>query len=157
LFVTVAADKACQNPVGPTCLRELDAGVEASGPHDFAVRSNISRQLASRSLTENPALRSPRAPNAAASTASRPNVRDDGQRPSWGQDGAGYKFDLGLRRSGIFLQRGLDGQFTDLPVGQISGWIPPASLQPRNWSTRWQRHPSLLPIASNNVCCASQR
>jgi hypothetical protein len=26
------------NPVGPTCLRELDASVGASGPHDFAVR-----------------------------------------------------------------------------------------------------------------------
>jgi hypothetical protein len=28
----------CLRPVGPTCLRELDAGVEASGPHDFTVR-----------------------------------------------------------------------------------------------------------------------
>ena len=35
-----SADIACQNPVGPTCLRELDASVGASGPHDFAVRSN---------------------------------------------------------------------------------------------------------------------
>jgi len=33
------ADLACQNPVGPTCLRRLDASVGASGPHDFAVRS----------------------------------------------------------------------------------------------------------------------
>src|ERR1700694_1842426 len=40
------ADMACLRPVGPTYLRELDAGVEASGPHDFAVRSNISRQHA---------------------------------------------------------------------------------------------------------------
>jgi hypothetical protein len=40
------ADKASLRPVGPTCLRKLDAGVEASGPHDFAVRSNISRQRA---------------------------------------------------------------------------------------------------------------
>src|SRR6202011_2636753 len=45
------ADKASLRPVGPTCLRKLDAGVEASGPHDFAVRSNISRQHAARSLT----------------------------------------------------------------------------------------------------------
>jgi hypothetical protein len=28
----------CLRPVGPTSLRKLDAGVEASGPHDFAVR-----------------------------------------------------------------------------------------------------------------------
>jgi hypothetical protein len=39
-------DKACRIPVGPTCLRKLDASVEASGPHDFAVRNNISRQHA---------------------------------------------------------------------------------------------------------------
>jgi hypothetical protein len=32
------ADMACLRPVGPTYLRKLDAGVEASGPHDFAVR-----------------------------------------------------------------------------------------------------------------------
>src|SRR5215207_1604207 len=31
-----------------------------------------------------PALRTPPRPNAAASTATRPNVRDDGQRPSTG-------------------------------------------------------------------------
>src|SRR5256885_15461808 len=31
--------KDCLSPVGPTHLRKLDAGVEASGPHDFAVRS----------------------------------------------------------------------------------------------------------------------
>ena len=55
-----------------------------------------------------PALRSHFAPDAAASTASRPNVRDDGQRPSTGRDGENCKSDLGKRRSGIFLQRGLD-------------------------------------------------
>src|SRR6202165_3634620 len=94
LFVTVVCASS----------RRLDAGVEASGPHDFAVRSNIIRPRATC------------APDAAASTASRPNVRDDGQRPSSGRNGAGSKSDLGLRRSGIFLQRGLDTQFTDLPV-----------------------------------------
>ena len=75
---------ACQNPVGPTCLRELDASVGASGPHDFAVRSNRLSSACSVSLTDSKesALRSFRALNAAASIASRPNVRDDGQRPS---------------------------------------------------------------------------
>ncbi len=34
------ADLFCLSPVGPTQLRELDASVGASGPHDFAVRSN---------------------------------------------------------------------------------------------------------------------
>ena len=75
---------ACPRPVGPTCHHRLDAGVEASGPHDFTVRCNR-RSSARRSTAHGrPALRSPRAPNAAASTASRPNVRDDGQRPSSG-------------------------------------------------------------------------
>jgi hypothetical protein len=36
----------CLSPVGPTQLRELDTSVGASGPHDFAVRCNISRPLA---------------------------------------------------------------------------------------------------------------
>jgi len=50
-----------------SCLHQLDAGVEASGPHDFAVR--------------NMALSSA-AP--AASTASRTNVRDDRETPLCG-------------------------------------------------------------------------
>jgi hypothetical protein len=41
-----SADMSCLSPVGPTQLRELDASVGASGPRDFAVRSNISRQRA---------------------------------------------------------------------------------------------------------------
>jgi hypothetical protein len=57
-------------------------------------------------------------PDAAASTASRPNVRDDGQRPSSGRDGGGYSFDLPDGLSGIFLLQGLDSQITDLPVRQ---------------------------------------
>jgi hypothetical protein len=56
--------------------------------------------------------------HAAASTASHPNVRDDGQRPSSGQDGGAYSFDLPDGESEIFLQRGLDRKFTDLPDGQ---------------------------------------
>src|SRR3981189_2571130 len=36
----------CLSPLGPTQLRKLDASIGASGPHDFAVRSNISRQRA---------------------------------------------------------------------------------------------------------------
>src|SRR5712664_3928527 len=38
-----SADRFCLSPVGPTQLRELDTSVGASGPHDFAVRGNISR------------------------------------------------------------------------------------------------------------------
>jgi len=65
--------KFCLSPVGPTQLRELDASVGASGPHDFAVRCNISRPRAvDRSQVFRPALRSHRAQNAAASTATHP-------------------------------------------------------------------------------------
>jgi hypothetical protein len=40
------ADRFCLSPVGPTQLRELDTSIGASGPHDFAVRNNISRPRA---------------------------------------------------------------------------------------------------------------
>jgi len=49
---------------------QLDASVEASGPHDFSVRK--------QTLSSEAPL---------ASTASRPNVRDDGQRPSFDRTG----------------------------------------------------------------------
>src|SRR5258708_36852839 len=79
------ADMFCLSPVGPTRLRKLDASVGASGPHDFAVRCNISRPLAvNRSQVFQLALRSRRAQNAAASTASHPNVRDDHDTPLLG-------------------------------------------------------------------------
>src|SRR5450631_2875185 len=52
---------------------KLDASVGASGPHDFAVRCNISRPRAGdRSQIFRPALRSHRTQNAAASTAPHP-------------------------------------------------------------------------------------
>src|SRR3984893_16754877 len=47
-------------------FRRLDASVGASGPHDFAVRERCARLAAPP-----------------ASTASRLNVRDDAQRPSY--------------------------------------------------------------------------
>jgi hypothetical protein len=117
-----SADKAYRVPVGPTCLRKLDASVGASGPHDFAVRSM--RLSSARPVTAHgkPALRSHRAPDAARVHRIPPRVRDDGQRPSVGRDGGGYRSDLGQRRRGIFLEMGLDSEFADLPVGQISAW-----------------------------------
>src|ERR1700682_5857369 len=86
-----SANMSCLSPVGPTQLRELDASVGASGPHYFAVRCNISRPHAvDRSQAfRQPALQSHRAQNAAASTASHPNVRDDHDTPLFsGRDGA---------------------------------------------------------------------
>src|ERR1700694_2438906 len=80
------ADKASLRPVGPTCLRKLDAGVEASGPHDFAVRElhlSSARPVIAHGPYR-PALPSPRALNAAASTASHPASVTIAIRPSVG-------------------------------------------------------------------------
>src|SRR3954454_8130991 len=46
-------------------------------------------------------------------------VRDDRERPYMGRDGAGYGFDLGEKRTNIYLQSGLDRCFPRTPVGQI--------------------------------------
>src|SRR5450631_3211570 len=80
-----SADMFCLSPVGPTQLRELDASVGASGPHDFAVRCNISRQRAGgRSRVFRLALQSRRTQNAAASTATHPAFVTIMIRPSGG-------------------------------------------------------------------------
>jgi|SRR5882724_2800872 len=61
--------------------RQLDAGVEASGPHDFAVRFGVVR-LSTLSRPPHPA----------------PNVRDDGETPLlWAPDAEDSAGDLGLR------------------------------------------------------------
>src|SRR5258706_9368575 len=75
----------CLSPVGPTELRKLDASVGASGPHDFAVRSNISRQRALCSLTDlstRPAITS-HAKRCRVHRI-RPRVRDDRDTPLCG-------------------------------------------------------------------------
>jgi hypothetical protein len=84
------ADRFCLSPVGPTQLRELDASVGASGPHDFAVRCNISRPLAwcrSRASSTHPAIPSRARRCRVHRTPSR--VRDDRDTPLCvGRDGA---------------------------------------------------------------------
>ena len=50
-----------------------------------------------------------------------PRGRDDRVSPLQRErDGGRYRPDLGFGKTEIFLQRGLDRQFSDLPVGQIS-------------------------------------
>ena len=74
--------------VGPVGLsappQDLTPTAEASGPHDFAVRRSAVRlraqAIAHGSIKS--ALRSRVRAGTAASTAPRPNVHDDGQRPS---------------------------------------------------------------------------
>src|SRR5216683_6526609 len=98
-----SADMARQNPVGLAHLHKLDAGVEASEPHDFAVRFSIVRQRAIRSLTGlvDPPCHPLASPDAAASTASRPASVTIAIRPSEGRNGDGYKSDLGQARTEI--------------------------------------------------------
>jgi hypothetical protein len=71
-----------------------------------------------------PALRSPRAQNAAASTASLPASVTIAIRPSVEWDAKSSRSDLGVVETEIFLQRGID---TKLPDGQITA--PPV----RRW------------------------
>jgi len=83
LFVTVIPEKLAS--------QELDAGIEASGPHDFAVR--LTRH-SSKALQ--------------ASTASRSTSVTIASAPLTEQDGESSKSDLGKMRSGIFFRMGLD-------------------------------------------------
>ena len=59
------------------------------------------------------ALRTPLAPDAAASTATRPNVRDDGQRPSSRDGMAGFvRVIWGRGEADYFCVRGWTGQIS---------------------------------------------
>ena len=80
-------------------LRRLDAGVEASGPHDFAIRQ---KRRSSAALS--------------ASIASRPTSVTIASAPPEGRDGSRYRFDLGKRRREIFLNRGAGQGKSDLIV-----------------------------------------
>jgi hypothetical protein len=65
---TLPGDRAFLSPSPALVGARLDAGVEASGPHDFAVHVSAVRQ------------------RAAVSTASRTNVRDDRDTPLFGNE-----------------------------------------------------------------------
>ena len=118
-----SADMSCLSPVGPTQLRRLDASVGASGPHDFAVRCNISRQRAGdRSHVFRPALQSHRTQNAAASTASHPYVRDDRDTPLlWGGMAKVLDVIWGVRKQKYFCKRDSTGKSERRPTGKSVG------------------------------------
>jgi len=108
--------KDCPNPVGSTPLGQLDT---SNGCQDHTALPYAASRLrfdrlrpkpdfggSSRALApvvcalcsltdQGPPCEHDHAPNAAASTASRPNVRDDGQRPSTGTGWARCSGDLG--------------------------------------------------------------
>src|ERR1700674_1538522 len=93
-LVTVIGElTAYPRPVGPTRLRQLDTsnGCRNHTTSPYAATSFVCAPF-DRSrvwLNPKPALQFTCAPNAAASTASHPNVRDDGQRPFLGDGMAG--------------------------------------------------------------------
>jgi hypothetical protein len=105
LFATVAPEKLAS--------RELDASVGASGPHDFAVRKHTLSSVAWF-----------------ASTASRPNVRDDGQRPSVGQDDS---FLL------LFLP-GRQAKFGNSEIGERASASRQGKEQKNFWNWPWTGH-----------------
>src|ERR1700694_2532416 len=138
---------ARQHPVGLASLRKLDAGFEASEPHDFAVRGNPSPPKASTSLSivrlrairqltglVDPPCHPLASPDAAAPTPSRPAFVTTRDPPLLSErDGDGYRSDLGQARNEIFLQRGLDRPFrktrSDLPVRQSFGSVAKAGVE----------------------------
>ena len=99
--------------------QDLTPTIEASGPHDFAVRFGTARQHVLRPLTEfippcNPVPRTmpPRPPHPI------PTFGDDGQRPFLrGQDGGSCTGDLGFGKSeilpdGLICRRGVGWNIT---------------------------------------------
>jgi hypothetical protein len=68
--------------------RQLDAGVEASGPHDFAVREKL--RIVERAF---------------ASTASRPAFVTIASRPSWWDETARLVGVIWAKREAIFFWR----------------------------------------------------
>jgi hypothetical protein len=89
---------------------KLDAGVEASEPHDFTVRFSAVRLRAVRSLTgSTPALRSPRARgHCRVHRIPFPTSVTIAKRPSVGRDDDGYKSDLGQAGKEIFFEWHID-------------------------------------------------
>src|SRR5665647_1433634 len=84
------------------CSRQLDASVEASGPHDFSVRKNALSSLAHL-----------------ASIASRTNVRDDRETPlSVGRDGVSYGVIRFFGKPEYFCERGWTGCLQNDPTGK---------------------------------------
>jgi hypothetical protein len=86
------ADTGVSRPLGPTSpSAKLDASVEASGPHGFAVRSNVVRPARLPIAHEvELALRPQLRADALASTTSRPAFVTTRDRPSCRNRTAGF-------------------------------------------------------------------
>jgi hypothetical protein len=84
-------------------LRRLDTSIGVSGPHGFAVRKQALSSLAPP-----------------ASTASRSNVRDDGQRPSSEQDEGVMELIWGKREAEYFCKRDWTTQITLIRFNKLA-------------------------------------
>jgi hypothetical protein len=115
------ADMACLSPVEPTCLRELDASVGASGPHDFAVRCNSRPPAVDRSRIQRtrPAIPS-RAKRCRVHRIPCPTFVTIAKRPSVGRDGESSRIDLG----GVGTEISFGKSEKRLDSGQITGGPP---------------------------------
>src|SRR5260370_5770624 len=96
--------------------------------------------------------------SAAASIASRPNVRDDGQRPSLrGQDSGGYKVIWVFGKPEYFCKRGWTGHRQTAPLicpsGRRATPVASASGDIGLWgeSGPWVAAQGSLPIATNQA------
>ena len=108
--------RSIEGPVGPDNLHQLDT---SNGCQDHTVLPYASAPFISRAVFAHgkPALQTRHAPDAAASTATRPNVCDDGQRASSRDGMAGVLVLIwGSGEAEYFLL----GSGKRLPVGQIN-------------------------------------
>src|SRR5450631_504626 len=112
--------KFCLSPVGPTQLRELDASVGASGPHDFAVREkrlSSARRLSLKSLSTSPAI--PSRAKRCRVHRNPPRVRDDHDTPLlW--DGMARLIEMFLptMEAKYFCKEGWTPLSTNRPTGK---------------------------------------
>ncbi len=139
MFATVVCGlRFCPRPVGPTNLRELDASIGASGPHDFAVRSN--RLSSACSMITHRSF-DPPCDHLARSTLPRPphpipTFVTMANAPLVGRDARSSRCDLGWTKTGIFLQRGMDTPVNKQPVGQITDRAVQPATQKLEFSSR---------------------
>src|SRR5258708_27847697 len=98
-----------------SCLQKLDAGIEASGPHDLTVRNRRVRL------------------HAAASTASRSYVRDDRDTPLF-RDGMAVDIEViwVTRKQEYFCERSWTAKWLNSPSGKS---VDPTSARFKNSSS----------------------
>src|SRR6202790_104133 len=117
------ADISTSARLGSRTSARLDAGVEASGPHDFAVRFSAVR-LRAQGIAHGsikPALRSHLARGHRRVHRIPPRVNDDGQRPSVGRDGESYSLILVSEKQKYFCKEGWTRQMQEASLICPSG------------------------------------